>query len=200
MQVTVDIWAGRLQSVTTLWCFLILCYAACTILYTEVYVLYMFSDINNSILLTFMRYRIEWSPNCTYCLLFKANGFTLQWIIPDPVTHQNQSAISCKKTPSCDYHSYKVTEVAHVWCFYDKDENRRQENRKQNGTSVKMLVFISISHYDCITGPECVFSTFSLLSFFSYFLGAWLPKEEMFLTRLICSSFSSQESVLQHKH
>lgn len=81
-----------------------------------------------------------------------------------------------KKTPSLGYHSYRVTEEEHVWRFDDKDENCRQENRKQNGTSVKMLGFISTSHYDYITGPECVFSAFSLLSSFFYFLGPDCPK------------------------
>lgn len=61
-------------------------------LYTELRVLYTFSETNDSVLLTFMRYRIEWSPNHTDYLLFEANRFTLWWIIPAPMMYQNQSA------------------------------------------------------------------------------------------------------------
>lgn len=71
------------------------------------------------------------------------------------------------------YFSYRVTGVQHVYCFDDKVENCRQENRKQKW-NFSWNAFISISHTDHITAPECGFSTFSLLS--SLVPVVWLPK------------------------
>lgn len=70
-----------------------------------------------------------------------------------------------QKTVFLGYHSYRVTKVEHVYCFDNKVENCRQENRKQKW-NFRWNAFISISHTGHITASEWDFSTFPLFSFY----------------------------------